>query len=76
MQAMSTRAKAVQHANVQSAHAENGSSVSPHRLVVPPQQLGKMRRALETQEEGILKCQQKLALIQSSLNPESVVLTN
>jgi len=68
MQAMNARASAVQQANGKSIQAQNGSSATPHRLVVPPQQLGKMRRALEYQEEGIMKCQQKLALIFSAMN--------
>jgi len=35
---------------------------------VPPQQLGKMRRILEVQEEGIIECKQKLALLLSAVN--------
>ena len=54
--------------NAQEKNGKNGSSASPHRACVPPQQLGKMRRILEVQEEGIIKCKQKLALLLSAMN--------
>lgn len=61
LQALSVQAKALQRP----ANGLPGlhTVVSPHRSPVPPQQLGKLRRALETQEEGILQCQQQLALL-------------
>ncbi len=69
MQAMQARAaESIKQADQENAQAQNGSSVSPNRACVPPQQLGKMRRILEVQEEGIIKCKQKLALLLSAVN--------
>ena len=62
------RAKTLQHADSQAVQASNGSSHSPNRLTVPVQQLGKLKRSVEAQEEGIITCQQKLALLQSALS--------
>lgn len=64
LQALSARAMALQ----QTTNTMPGlkAASSPHRSPVPPQQLGKMRRALETQEEGILQCQQQLALLSAA----------
>ena len=64
VQTLIVRAKAAQQLEAKSAGQMNLSS-SPHRHSIPPQQLGKARRAMETQQEGILKCQQKLALLMS-----------
>lgn len=69
MQALGTRAAAaVKQADAESATAQNALSASPHKAYVPPQQLGKMRRVLEMQEEGLIKCQQKLALLLSGMS--------
>jgi len=69
MQAMQARAaESIKQADQENAQAQNGSSASPNRACVPPQQLGNMRRILEVQEEGIIKCKQKLALLLSAVN--------
>lgn len=69
IKAMQARAaESVKQADQENAQAQNGSSASPNRAFVPPQQLGKMRRILEVQEEGIIKCKQKLALLLSAMN--------
>ena len=66
VQGLNARAKAAQSLPADSAIGQSGMSTSPHRHSIPPEQLGKARRALETQQEGILKCQQKLALLMSA----------
>lgn len=65
LQAFSMQAKTVQEAGISLSQAS--AVVSPHRSPVPPQQLGKLRRALETQEEGILQCQQDLTLLSAAV---------
>ncbi|KAA6422396.1 MAG: Nuclear pore complex -related isoform 2 [Trebouxia sp. A1-2] len=68
IKAMQARAaESIRQADQENAQAQNGSSASPSRACVPPQQLGKMRRILEVQEEGIIKCKQKLALLLSAM---------
>ena len=68
VQALAARAKAAEQAGSGTGTVEAGMAASPHRHTIPPQQLGKARRAVETQQEGILKCQQKLALLMSATN--------
>ncbi|KAL0033161.1 hypothetical protein WJX79_006554 [Trebouxia sp. C0005] len=68
IKAMQARAaESIRQADQENVQAQNGSSASPSRACVPPQQLGKMRRILEVQEEGIIKCKQKLALLLSAM---------
>ena len=66
VQTLIVRAKAAQQLEAESPAWQMSLSSSPHRHSLPPQQLGKARRAMETQQEGILKCQQKLALLMSA----------
>ena len=68
VQALAARAKVAERAGNDSGTIEASMAASPHRHTIPPQQLGKARRAVETQQEGILKCQQKLALLMSATN--------
>lgn len=68
IKALLGRAKTLQHTDSQAVQASNGSSHSPNRLTVPVRQLGKLKRSVEAQEEGIITCQQKLALLQSALS--------
>lgn len=65
VQALNARAKAAQNLQADGVTGQSSMSMLPHRYSIPPQQLGKARRAMETQQEGILKCQQKLALLES-----------
>ena len=65
MQGLTVRTKAAQQLEANGGAEHMSLSSSPHRHSIPPQQLGKARRAIETQQEGILKCQQKLALLMS-----------
>ena len=67
VQALLSRAKTLQHADTQAVQASKSSSASPNRLTLPVQQLGQLKRSVEVQEEGIIACQQKLALLQSAL---------
>ena len=64
-QALHVRAKAAQQVGAQNHAGQMSLSSSPHTHIIPPQQIGKARRAMETQQEGILKCQQKLAVLMS-----------
>ena len=66
VQTLIVRAKAAQQLEAKGSAGQMSLSSSPHRHSIPPQQLGKARRAMETQQEGILKCQQKLALLMSA----------
>lgn len=70
VQALTVRASAAQNLQADSATEQSGMFSSPHRYIIPPQQLGRARRAMEIQQEGILKCQQKLALLMSATGEE------
>lgn len=66
LQALLMQAKIVQEAGI--TLSKPYAAVSPHRSPVPLQQIGRLGRALDTQEQGILQCQLDLALLSTAID--------